>query len=128
MSPRDCGTWIGRRYLGNRQYETNPVFDFWQAQDALRRWGERGGSPITTAGRIERCAGSPDRPATGLPPHRHADHQSPKGPVQSTALRWTSVLEEFPFLHEEILRRLQERLWLGHGRGIEPRGAEPPDE
>jgi integrase len=50
------GTWIGRRYLGTRQYETTSigiaddttsadnvvVFDFWQAQDALRRWGERG--------------------------------------------------------------------------------------
>jgi integrase len=50
------GTWIGRRYLGNGQYETASlgiaddttpadnlaVFDFWQAQDALRRWGERG--------------------------------------------------------------------------------------
>src|SRR5262249_2327264 len=51
-----AGTWIGRRYLGDRQYETTAlgnaddtmaadnvaVFDFWQAQDALRRWGERG--------------------------------------------------------------------------------------
>jgi integrase len=50
------GTWIGRRYLGTRQYETSPigladdtttadniaVFDFWHAQDVLRRWGERG--------------------------------------------------------------------------------------
>jgi hypothetical protein len=50
------GTWIGRRYLGARNYETAAlgsaddttaadnvaVFDFWQAQDALRRWGERG--------------------------------------------------------------------------------------
>jgi integrase len=50
------GTWIGRRYLGTHQYETTAigiaddttaadnvaVFDFWQAQDALRRWGERG--------------------------------------------------------------------------------------
>jgi integrase len=49
------GTWIGRRYLGNGEYETGAigiaddttsadnvaVFDFWQAQDALRRWGER---------------------------------------------------------------------------------------
>src|SRR5262245_49435319 len=52
----NAGTWIGRRYLGDRQYETTAlgiaddttaadnvaVFDFWQAQDALRRWGERG--------------------------------------------------------------------------------------
>lgn len=51
-----AGTWIGRRYLGTRQYETTSigiaddttaadnvaVFDFWQAQDVLRRWGERG--------------------------------------------------------------------------------------
>ena len=51
-----AGTWIGRRYLGSGQYETIAlgvaddttsadkvaVFDFWQAQDALRRWGERG--------------------------------------------------------------------------------------
>jgi len=51
-----CGTWIGRRYLGNKQYETGAigsaddttsadnvaVFDFWQAQDALRRWSARG--------------------------------------------------------------------------------------
>jgi integrase len=50
------GTWIGRRYLGDGEYETGAigiaddttsadnvaVFDFWQAQDALRRWGERG--------------------------------------------------------------------------------------
>jgi integrase len=50
------GTWIGRRYLGARQYETTSigiaddttaadnvaVYDFWQAQDVLRRWGERG--------------------------------------------------------------------------------------
>jgi integrase len=50
------GTWIGRRYLGDGEYETASlgiaddtttadnvaVFDFWQAQDALRRWGERG--------------------------------------------------------------------------------------
>ena len=50
------GTWIGRRYLGTAQYETTAigvaddttaadsvaVFDFWQAQDALRRWAERG--------------------------------------------------------------------------------------
>jgi hypothetical protein len=50
------GTWTGRRYLGSHRYETAPlgvaddttaaddvaVFDFWQAQDALRRWGERG--------------------------------------------------------------------------------------
>ena len=49
------GTWIGRRYLGEAQYETTAigvaddttaadsvaVFDFWQAQDALRRWAER---------------------------------------------------------------------------------------
>jgi integrase len=50
------GTWIGRRYLGTHQYETTAigiaddttaadnvtVFDFWQAQDVLRRWSERG--------------------------------------------------------------------------------------
>jgi integrase len=51
-----AGTWIGRRYLGNGEYETASlgiaddtiaadnvaVFDFWRAQDVLRRWGERG--------------------------------------------------------------------------------------
>jgi len=51
-----AGTWIARRYRGSGQYETTAlgvaddttaadnlaVFDFWQAQDALRRWGERG--------------------------------------------------------------------------------------
>jgi integrase len=51
-----AGTWIGRRYRGNGEYETASlgiaddttaadnlaVFDFWQAQDVLRRWGERG--------------------------------------------------------------------------------------
>ena len=50
-----AGTWIGRRYLGTRQYETTAigvaddttqadnvqVFDFWQAQEVLRRWAER---------------------------------------------------------------------------------------
>jgi len=52
----NAGTWIGRRYLGTRQYETTAigssddttvadnvaVFDFWQAQGVLRRWAERG--------------------------------------------------------------------------------------
>ena len=51
-----AGTWIGRRYRGNGKYETTAigladditaadnvaVFDFWQVQDALRRWAERG--------------------------------------------------------------------------------------
>ncbi len=55
-SRSSAGTWIGRRYLGTHQYETTAigiaddttaadnvaVFDFWQAQDVLRRWGERG--------------------------------------------------------------------------------------
>ena len=55
-SRSSAGTWIGRRYLGTHQYETTSigiaddtttadnvaVFDFWQAQDVLRRWGERG--------------------------------------------------------------------------------------
>ena len=36
---------------------------------------------LKTAGRIKRCASGPDRSATGLSPHRHADHQSPKGSV-----------------------------------------------
>ena len=50
-----AGTWIGRRYLGNGSYETDPlgladdttepdgakVLDYWQAQEALRRWAER---------------------------------------------------------------------------------------
>jgi hypothetical protein len=49
------GSWIGRRYLGNGSYETDPlgladdtteadgakVLDYWQAQEALRRWAER---------------------------------------------------------------------------------------
>jgi integrase len=49
-----AGTWIGRRYLGGAKYETTAigiaddttsadsvaVFDFWQAQDAVRRWAE----------------------------------------------------------------------------------------
>jgi integrase len=52
----DAGNWIGRRYLGNGQYETTAIgvaddttaaddveiFDFWQAQEVLRRWAERG--------------------------------------------------------------------------------------
>ena len=52
----NAGTWIGRRYIGNGQYETTAigisddtteadsvaVFDFWQAQDVLCRWAERG--------------------------------------------------------------------------------------
>ena len=51
-----AGTWIGRRYLGSGQYETASIgvaddtteadnvqiFDFWQAQEVLRRWAERG--------------------------------------------------------------------------------------
>jgi Phage integrase, N-terminal SAM-like domain len=51
-----AATWIGRRYCGNAKYETTAIgiaddttnadavaiFDFWQAQDVLRRWGERG--------------------------------------------------------------------------------------
>src|SRR5262245_35374562 len=51
-----AGTWIGRRYRGNGKYETTSigiaddttdadavaVFDFWQAQDVVRRWAERG--------------------------------------------------------------------------------------
>src|SRR5262245_4097441 len=50
-----AGTWIGRRYLGNGSYETDPlgltddtteadevtVLDYWQAQEAVRRWAER---------------------------------------------------------------------------------------
>jgi hypothetical protein len=63
-SRNGSGTWIGRRYLGHGAYETAAigiaddttaadnvaVFDFFQAQDALRRWGEReGGSPITAS-------------------------------------------------------------------------------
>ena len=50
-----AGTWIGRRYRGTAKYETTAigsaddttsadnvaVFDFWQAQEVLRRWGER---------------------------------------------------------------------------------------
>jgi hypothetical protein len=52
----DAGTWIARRYVGSGKYETTAigitddttaadnvaVFDFWQAQDVLRRWAERG--------------------------------------------------------------------------------------
>jgi integrase len=55
-SGSSSGSWIGRRYLGTRQYETTSigiaddttsadnlaVFDFWQAQDVLRSWAERG--------------------------------------------------------------------------------------
>jgi hypothetical protein len=69
------GTWIGRRYLGSRHYETSPigiaddttsadniaVFDFWQAQDALRRWGERG---------RRRSRHQPYRPLYGRRGHR----------------------------------------------------------
>ncbi len=50
-----AGTWIGRRYLGGGSYETDPlgladdtteadevkVLDYWQAQEAVRRWAER---------------------------------------------------------------------------------------
>src|SRR4051812_19531671 len=50
-----AGTWIGRRYLGSGSYETDPlgladdtteadevkVLDYWQAQEAVRRWAER---------------------------------------------------------------------------------------
>ena len=50
-----AGTWIGRRYLGNGSYETDAlgladdtteadevtVLDYWQAQEAVRRWAER---------------------------------------------------------------------------------------
>src|SRR6516165_7616806 len=50
-----AGTWIGRRYLGGGSYETEPlgladdtteadglkVLDYWQAQEAVRRWAER---------------------------------------------------------------------------------------
>ena len=50
-----AGTWIGRRYLGNGSYETDPlgladdtteaddlkVLDYWQAQEVVRRWAER---------------------------------------------------------------------------------------
>jgi integrase len=50
-----AGTWIGRRYLGEGSYETDPlgladdtteadevkVLDYWQAQEAVRRWAER---------------------------------------------------------------------------------------
>ena len=50
-----AGTWIGRRYLGDGSYETDPlgladdttdadgvkVLDYWQAQEAVRRWAER---------------------------------------------------------------------------------------
>jgi integrase len=50
-----AGTWIGRRYLGNGSYETDPlgiaddtteadevkILDYWQAQEAVRRWAER---------------------------------------------------------------------------------------
>jgi integrase len=49
------GTWIGRRYLGNGSYATEPlgladdtteadevkVLDYWQAQEVIRRWAER---------------------------------------------------------------------------------------
>jgi integrase len=50
-----AGTWIGRRYLGDGSYETDPlgladdttnadgvkVLDYWQAQETVRRWAER---------------------------------------------------------------------------------------
>jgi integrase len=50
-----AGTWIGRRYLGAGSYETEPlgladdttetdglkILDYWQAQEAVRRWAER---------------------------------------------------------------------------------------
>jgi integrase len=50
-----AGTWIGRRYLGDASYETVAlgladdtteadglkVLDYWQAQEAVRRWAER---------------------------------------------------------------------------------------
>jgi integrase len=52
----EAGTWIGRRHLGGVQYATTnigiaddttqadgvKVFDYWQAQEVLRRWGETG--------------------------------------------------------------------------------------
>jgi integrase len=51
----DSGTWIARRYRGAGSYDTTAlgladdtldadglkVFDFWQAQDAARKWAER---------------------------------------------------------------------------------------
>jgi integrase len=50
-----AGTWIGRRYRGSGSYETEPlgladdtteadglkVLDYWEAQEAVRRWAER---------------------------------------------------------------------------------------
>src|SRR5258708_2162435 len=50
-----AGTWIGRRYLGDGSYESDSlgladdttdadevkVLDYWQAQEAVRRWAER---------------------------------------------------------------------------------------
>lgn len=50
-----AGTWIGRRYVGGGSYETDAlgladdtteadelkVLDYWQAQEAVRRWAER---------------------------------------------------------------------------------------
>ena len=52
----EAGTWIGRRHLGGVRYATTntgiaddtteadgvKVFDYWQAQEVLRRWGETG--------------------------------------------------------------------------------------